>query len=190
MATIQKNLNVRQGYNFKKDIQSTVGFITALKIGDKEVKADQTVKDPSNPENDLKVVAVLSGAAWQTGNTDSVLLEGQISINNKQEISMLVLKEMTKVDVSFQFLCYEYDPHSKQYFKSFHSNDTAMNGLLEKEGSELSMSVSDYPSTEVQSPENYTFHIGIKPQPTAQNLHLATAVDKKVAMSWGLTVDA
>ena len=55
MATIQKNLNVRQGYNFKKDIQSTVGFITALKIGDKEVKADQTVKDPQIPKMTLKL---------------------------------------------------------------------------------------------------------------------------------------
>jgi len=42
--------------------------------------------------------------------------------------------------------------------------------ILEKLGDELNLSVSDDPSPEVLSPENYTFNIGIKPQPSAQTL--------------------
>ncbi len=189
MAVIQKQLNVKQGYNFKKDVQDSVGFITSLKIGDKEFKADQSIKDPTNPESDIKVVAVLDDATWQTGNTDSIMLEGQISVNNKQDVSLLVLKDMTKVDVIVDFVCYEYDPTAKQYFKSFHCNDTKVNGLIEKQGNDLAMGVSDNPSSQVQSPENYHFGISVKPQPTQQSLHVATAIDKKLAMNWGVTVN-
>jgi hypothetical protein len=83
---------------------------------------------------------------------------------------------------------YEYDPVAKVYYKCFHCNDTAMNGVLEKKGEDLNLTVAEDASTEVQSPENYTMNIGIKPQPTAQTLTVATSSTKNVVKSWGLTV--
>ena len=38
---------------------------------------------------------------------------------------------------------------------------------------DLNISVADDPSSEVQSPENYSFSIGIKPQTTAQTVTVA-----------------
>jgi hypothetical protein len=35
---------------------------------------------------------------------------------------------------------------------------------------------------------NYTFNIGIKPQPRAQSLTVATSSTKNVVKAWGLTV--
>jgi hypothetical protein len=63
-----------------------------------------------------------------------------------------------------------------------------MNGIVEKRGDDLNVSVADDASTEVQSPENYSFQIGVKPQPTAQAFHLATGVGQNFVKSWGLKV--
>jgi len=168
MPTFQKSCDIYQGYNFKKDVQTPVGFITALKIGDTELSADQTCKDPMSPEDDLKVVAVLSGSLWELGVTDALYFSGQLSVGNKQKVQMLTYKDLTKVDTTCTFTVYDYDPVQKAYFKCKLPTDDA--------------------STEVQSPENYAFQIGIKPQPSAQQITIATSFTDKVVKAWGLTV--
>ncbi|MEM9458700.1 MAG: hypothetical protein AAGF11_31275 [Myxococcota bacterium] len=190
MATFSKSLDIYQGYNYKKDVQTPVGFITALKIGDLTLKADQTCKDPMSPETDLAVVTVLSGAMWELGVTDAHYLTGQISVYNKQQVQLLVYKDLSKVDVEFKFSVYEYDPIEKKYFKCMlPTNDATLKGLLEKNGGDLNLSAADDASPEVQSPENYAFQVGIKPQPSAQTVTIATSFSDKVVKSWGLKVE-
>jgi len=190
MPTFQKSCDIKQGYNFKKDIQTSVGYLTSLKIGDVTLKADQTVKDPMSPETDFPVVAVLSGAMWELGVTDTLYYTGQISVYNKQQTQLLVYKDLTKVDVVFKFSVYSYDPIEKKYFKCLlPATDSDLNGLLEKNGADLNLSVSDDSSAEVQSPENYAFQIGIKPQPSAQTVTVATSFSDKVVKSWGMKVE-
>lgn len=190
MAEFSKALDVYQGYNYKKDVQTPVGFITSLKIGDQELKADQTCKDPTAPETDVKAVAVLSGAIWQLGVTDALYFSGQVSTTNKQSVLMLTYKDMTKVDIECKFDVYDYDPVEKKYFKCMLPTDGAtLKGILEKNGSDLNVGVAEDKSREVQSPENYAFHIGIKPQPQAQTVTIATSFTNKVVKSWGLKVE-
>ena len=188
MPQYQRSLDLYQGYNYKKDKQTPVGYITSLQIGTAALAADQTAKDPTNPTRDLAVVAVLSDVLWQTGVTDAVYLSGQVSTANRQGIASLLLADSTSIQVVFQFAVYDYDPLAKRYFLAFHGNRTDLLGILEKRGDELNLGVADEPSYEVQSPENYAFQIGIKPQPTAQALHLATACEKHIVKSWGLAV--
>lgn len=190
MATFQKNCDIKQGYDFKKDIQRTVGYITSLKVGDTELKADQTVKDPTSPETDYPVVAVLSGAGWHLGPTDTIYFTGQISVANKQQVALLVYKDLSKVDVEFKFAVYEYDPLEKKYFQCMlPTEDSALKGLLEKEGGDLSIGVADDPSPEPQMPQNHSFHIGIKPQTEAeQKVTLAASYSEKVVKAWGMKV--
>lgn len=189
-TSFQKNLDVYQGYNFKKDVQTPVGFITALKIGDITLTADQTCKDPMSPETDLKTVTVLSGSFWEVGVTDSLYFSGRISVANKQQVMQLLYKDLTKVDVTCNFVVYDYDPLEKKYFKcQLPTEDAELNGLLEKSGSDLNVSVSDDAASEVQSPENYVFQIGIKPQPSAQKITLATSFTDKIVKAWGLNVE-
>jgi hypothetical protein len=190
VPTFQKSCDIQQGYNFKKDIQTPVGYLTSLKIGDVTLKADQTVKDPTAPETDFPVVAVLSGAMWELGVTDALYYTGQISVYNKQQTQLLVYKDLSKVDVVFKFAVYAYDPIEKKYFKCMLGTDDAdLNGLLEKNGADLNLSVADDSSPEVQSPENYAFQIGVKPQPSAQVVTVATSFSDKVVKSWGLKVE-
>jgi len=188
MPQYAKALDIYQGYNYKKDKQTPVGYITKIKIGDQDLTADQACKDPKNPTTDLKVVAVLNNFLWHTGVTDAVYFSGQISTKNKQSVALLALTNLTKIDCVFQFTVFDYDPLQKQYFEGCWSNSADMNGILEKNGDELNISISDDASTEVQSPMNYTFQVGIKPQPSAQNLNIATSVSDKVVKAWGLAV--
>lgn len=189
-ATFQKSCDIYQGYNFKKDVQTTVGFLKELKIGDATFKADQTCKDPMSPETDLAVVAVLSGVMWELGVTDGLYFSGQISVFNKQQVKQLAYKDLSKVDVTYVFDIYEYDPLEKKYFKCLQpTDDTALNGLLEKRGGDLNIDTADDPSTEVQSPENYAFQVGIKPQPSAQTITVGTSFSVKIVKPWGLKVE-
>lgn len=188
MPEFRRSLDVYQGYNYKKDKQTPVGFITKLKVGTTDLTADQKCKDPMNPTNELAVVAVLNGVLWEVGVTDAVYFSGQISTANKQNVALMVINELTNIEAVFQFSIYDYDPLQKAYFLSFQSNNTDMNGLVEKRGEDLNISIADDASTEVQSPENYAFTIGVKPQPSAQALHLATGTNKNFVKSWGLAV--
>ena len=189
MPEYRKSTDVYQGYNFKKDKQTPVGFILSMKIATVEIKADQVCKDTMKPTDDLKVVAVLSGAQWDTGVTDGLYLAGQISTENRQSVAMLLYNDLVNIEVTFQYAVYDYDAVKKEYFLAFHSNKKDMSGLLEKRGEELNLSVADDASTEVQSPENYAFMIGIKPKSEkAQALHIATSSSKNVVKAWGLKV--
>ena len=190
MATFQKNCDIYQGYNFKKDVQTPVGFITEIKVGDITLKADQTCKDPMAPETALPVVAVLSGVLWELGVTDALYFSGQLSVFNKQQVNQLLYKDLSKVDVICKFVIYEYDPLQKKYFKCLlPTDDKALNGLLEKSGDDLNITVADDASTEIQSPQNYSFQTGIKPQPEAQTITVATSFSDKIVKSWGLKVE-
>src|SRR6478752_3389786 len=190
MAEFSKNCDIFRGYNYKKDVQTPVGYITKIKIGDVELKADQTVKDPMKPDDDLVVVAVLSAASWGLGPTDAVYFAGQVSIKSKQACMELIYRSLTKVEVIFQFAVYDYDPVAKKYFQCLQCNATDMKGILEKNGDDLTLGVGDYASTEVQSPENYAFHIGIKAQPEAQSLTVASGDQKNVVKNWGIKIAA
>jgi len=188
MPQFSRSLDVYQGFNFKKDKQSPVGFITKLTVGEMTMKADQTtIMDPTNPGKPLEgaVVGVLNHYLWETGVTDAMYLSGQISTENKQELSAKLLGELTNLEVTFSYIIFEYDPAQKKYFVSNKGKD--LKGILEKTGENLNMSVADDPSHEVQSPKNFTLQVGIKPPTTEQSIELATAFSKNVAKKWGVT---
>ncbi|RKH11392.1 hypothetical protein D7Y13_20525 [Corallococcus praedator] len=192
MPQFSRNLDVYQGFNFKKDKQTPVGYITALTIGGVALKADQeTIKDPENPDAAIadKVVAVLNHYLWDTGVTDAMYFSGQVSVANKQAVAEMLLGKFSNIEVVIKYVVYEYDPIGKKYFKS-NFLDAEIKGLLEKNGDELNMSVADNESREVQSPKNYTFNIGVKPQALEQSLNLATSSTKKLAKKWGVTETA
>lgn len=188
MPEISKDCDVYQGYNFKKDKQTRVGFITSLKVGTVVFTPDQTAKDPTAPTTDLVVVAVLSSVNWSVGSTDAVYFSGQVSTATKQNINMIKINDLGDIQVSFKFTTYEFDPLAKVYFKCFHSNEVEMLGLLEKTGDDLNIDVSEERAREVQSPENYSFSIGIKPMPQAQSLHVAVKSAANIVKQWGFLV--
>lgn len=192
MPQFSRALDVYQGFNFKKDKQTPVGYILSIKIGDQDLTADQeTIKDPEQPDNALsdKVVAVLNHYLWETGVTDAMYFSGQVSTANKQKIAEMILGSFANIEIAFKYVVYEYDPLQKKYFKS-NFVDATLTGLLEKSGDDLNISVADDASTDVQSPKNFTFQIGIKPKTLEQSVNLATAASKNIVKKWGVTETA
>lgn len=187
MPQFARSLDVYQGFNFRKDKQTNVGFINSLKIGTVTLAADITAKDPMSPTTDLAVVSVMSDFNWGLGITDSLLLSGQICLPNKQSIASMLLSDLSNVTVEVQLTIYEYDPLEKKYFKSF-SSDAVLKGLVEKEGGgDLTLACADDASQEIQSPKNFAFFVAVKPEPLSQTINLAVAVSKNVVKQWGIT---
>ena len=189
MPQFARSLDVYQGFNFKKDKQGPVGFLTKMKVGDIELKADQeTIKDPEQPDKALadKVTGVLSHYLCEMGTTDAMYFSAQISVSNKQAIAAALLGTWSNVECKFKYVIYEYDPAQKKYFKSNYP-DAELEGILEKNGDDLNLAVADDPSNEVQSPKNYTLTIGIKPQTEEQTFNVATGVEKNIVKAWGVT---
>ncbi len=192
MANYTKQLDVTQGFDFKKDKQQPVGFLTALTIGGQKLEADMTtVMDPLNPTAALKsgVVGVLNFINWDASTTGSITFSGQISAENRQKIAEMLLGTWADSSVEFEFTICEYEQSTKKYFKSAYV-DGALKGLIEKNGADLNISVADDPSYEVQSPLNYALNMGIKPQSIEQQIYLAVGEKRKVAKKWGITEKA
>jgi hypothetical protein len=188
MPHFNRTMSVTQGFNFSKDRQDNVAFLTALKIGDYEFKADlTTMKDPETPSDTLDgVVAVLSSFSWDASTVGSIYMSGQLSTENRKMLAELLLGDKTSMEVTFKYDIYVFDPADKVYFKSSFT-DADLEGLIEKSGSDLNIDVADDPSHEVQSPQNYTFSIGIKPKSLEQEIHLAVGVQKNITKKWGIT---
>ncbi|MBZ4396698.1 MULTISPECIES: hypothetical protein [unclassified Myxococcus] len=192
MPQFARDLDIYQGYNFKKDKQSPVGYILSISIGGEALVADQeTIKDPEQPDKDLasKAVAVLNNYLWETGVTDALYFSGQISTANKQKISEMLLGSFSNIEVVVKYVIYEYDPLAKKYFKS-NFVDADLNGLLEKNGDALNIAVAENASREVQSPKNFTFQIGVKPKTVEQSINVAAASSKNIVKKWGVTETA
>lgn len=191
MAESSFSCSVSQGFNFQKDEQVLVGHIVSCKVaGGDQLKADLNVSNPEDPASLIKVFGVLSGIYWAGGYADPIQYSCQVSNDNKVEIAQLTHKSLTNTEVVFQFNIYDFDPKEKKYYKCFHANDTDLNGLVEKSGGQLNMSIDMDQSMEIVSPKNFTFNLGVMPQDTNMEVHLATSVSGKFVKKWGVEVAA
>lgn len=180
--------SVRQGFNFEKDSQEPIGYINFLKIGDMEMAADLDVTDPMNVAKQIKVFGVVSGIHWNGGYAEPVTFSAQVSVNNKNGLATLLHKSMPNTEVDFQFTIYDYDTDAKKYYQCFHSNAQKLRGMVLKQGGELAMNVNMGQSSEVVSPKNHTFQLGVMPRDFAQQIHLAFSSSAKLVKAWGVTV--
>ena len=187
MAEMSKSCDVSQAYNFQKDSQVCIGHINKLKIGDKQFDVDQKVKNPID-QSDMKVMGVLSAVTWNGGKAEPVEFSAQVSTANKTNLKALVHGTLSKTDVEVVFTTYDYDLKAKVYYKSFHCNDEALKGLINKTGGALQIQIADNPDSQVVSPANYTLTLSVMPQDLAQALHLGFANDMKTAVEWGVAV--
>lgn len=180
--------SVSQGFNFQKDSQELIGHINSLKIGDTEMSSDLNVTDPMNIANSIKVFGVASGIHWNGGYAEPVTFAAQVSVDNKNKLATLRHKSMANTEVEVAFTIYDYDPKAKAYYQCFHSNGVKLKGLVLKQGGELAMNIAMDQSDEVVSPKNHTFQLGVMPQDTAMEIHLAFSTSDKLVKPWGVTV--
>lgn len=207
MPTYERDLDLIQGYNFKKDVQKPFGFITKLTISGVDFTADQTVSTPltaitaatasaaTETAGQLKVTSVLKRIKWDLGDTDPIEFGGTLSVTGKQTAMGLLYATMINTQVYVSWVVYEYDPLMKQYYVAFSdsgqgSSDATAGGqgvpaLIKKESDNLALTINPTPNPDVQSPENYEFTLQVVPWPQTQALLLASASLRKVTKPWG-----
>lgn len=179
--------SVFQGFNFKPDDQSTLGYIHNLKIGDTVLGTDFKTTNPLEYSGNLfSLCGVLSNVLWSGGYAQPIFLDAQISTNNKNKVDSIIKRLSEQTAVSFEFAVYDYDPADKKYYACFHSGGQRLQGNIFKSGGDPAITMSQNRGYEVSSPENYTFSIGVEPVVGEQNLYMATSVKNKVMLRWGL----
>lgn len=189
MAESSYMCDVYQGFNFKKDTQTIIGHINKMKISDQELSSDLKVTDPENVGEYVKVFGLASNIYWGGGYADPVMLSCQVTVDNKNVLSTMVHKTLSNTDVEFEFTIYDYDPKEKKYYKCFHCNATPLDGLVQKSGGELNMAIASDQSTEVMSPKNHTFTLGVMPSSVKQQeIHLAVSTTDKFVKQFGVEV--
>jgi hypothetical protein len=136
----------------------------------------------------VPVVGVMGSFYWGGGSSDPIEISMQVSTVNKTTVTTLLHTSMSNTNVEFKFDIYDYDLTTHAYYKCAHSNGITLRGLVQKTGGELVMNVNPDQSTEVTSPKNFTFSIGIMPQDIEQNICLAVSAAGTYTKKWGVTV--
>ncbi len=187
---ISHSCNVYQGFNLQSDRQDTVGFIESIKIGDYQLDADLSVTDPMDVSKSIKVVGIVSDIYWAGGYYNPIQFSCRVSEANKTTIAALTQQslENTNVELIFSIYAYDPDPEAKVYFKCFHTNSCDLRGLIEQKGSTLLITIDTEPSTDVTSPQNFTFVLSIVPQNVTQSIYVATSSTQKLQKQWGIGV--
>lgn len=185
MPAVNKYCSVTNGFNFRRDLHENIGHITTLKVSDKKFEADFELKEPLD-EKDEKVVGVISNFDWEGGFAQEMQFYFQVSIDNKNSALMLLHTDIKKLDVEMTFNIYEYDKQSGSFFKSLHTNDKVLKGVIAVAGDERQFRTEDDPNPEVQMPENYGVTLVYVPQDIEQEIHMAVSTDKKFVKQWGI----
>jgi hypothetical protein len=188
MPHFSKVLSLKQGFNFDKDKQDKVGFVTLLRLNGQELGAELPgIKDPERPWTLLHggAVSVLSSFDWSTGSTDAMYFSGELSTENGQKMAELLQETEGELKVVFAFSIYEYEPSKKGYFRSAYA-DKPLQGLIDRTSSHV-FRVADDPAGEVQSPQNYAFRIGIKPESQKQKVQMYVGEQRKITKIWGIS---
>jgi len=191
MPSLEFSCDITQAFNFKKDQQSKIGHIHYLKVGDTELKQDFNITDPLDFGSQVKVTGVASNFYWDGGFADAMQFSCNVSIGNKVTVLQLLHKEMSNIEVKFQFAIYSYDLDKKTYYKALHSGDEKLTGVLLKRGDDLSFSIDDNADEEVPQPLNYQLSIEISPDDSAtMDIHTAVGKDAKFVKQWGVKREA
>lgn len=185
-ADIKFTCDVEHGFNFQRDQQFTVGYITSLTIGPTTLRPDLSIKNPNNG-NVVQAVAVLGQISWNGGAADPLKFTAQISTANKQAVALLVHQKLSNLQVQIAFKVFAYDPQAKKYFETFvPATDTPVKGTVVMSGTPAPFTVASNPDSTVKNPANFEIALQVAPAPVAQSFRYATADSMSVMKKWGV----
>jgi hypothetical protein len=186
MPEIHKTCSVFNAFNFRRDSHESIGMLNKLTVGEIEFQEDLELMEPID-EGKINVVGAISSLSWAAGYSEPFMINFYVSVNNKNELATLLHTDMKSIEVLFDFDIFDYDPDTREFYKSIHSNDMEMKGLLQVEGTQRNLYLDDHPGAEVEQPRNYGINIGIVPEAEAQEIHLAVSSTMKFVKQWGIT---
>lgn len=189
---IKLRCDIWNGFNFQKDKKSPIGHLTALTISKKKLNNDLTVQDPTkiDAKPSEEVVGIIGAMRWDGGFADPIVFTCQISKTSREILAMLMHTELSNTEVEFAFNLYEFDSDttSPKYYRSFHTDNKPIKGIIEKYDGTLEFEIDFESSQEVPSPRNYELYLSVMPNDTeAQQLHLAVSDTAKYVKVWGIS---
>jgi len=187
MAAIEfDSLDIEQGFNFKQDIQKTIGHIVAWTVSKQEIKADMKLKNPMDAiKTGNHVVGVLSSVTWGGGAGEPFAFKFNISTKNKQVIAKILHEQLTSTEVLLQFKVWDYDPVLKEWFVALNNQDANLKCLIKKEDKDLKLALSKEPGA-IKSPENWGVELEVVAQPYEQGIGFCVSKGVNVAKIWGV----
>lgn len=179
MPTYERALNLVQAFNFKKDVQTPFGFVTAMTVGGVMLTPEMMLTAPpianTNANTNTKpnsgsdgtgpiesaagqpCVGVLRNIKWDLGDTDPITFSGNLGVLGKQMIMGLLYATMIDSSVTLSWCVYEYDPLTRSYYLAF--SDT-------KEGSvATSMGGKGNPQALIKK-DSENLLLSVKPDPS------------------------
>jgi hypothetical protein len=186
MKIIDTSLDAPNAYKFNITNRAILGYIETMSFeSGAKMTPDITVKDPENPDQDKKVVAVLDTIQWVGGPTDSVYIKGRFSFENKGVFKSSVTSLKGGADISIAWCVEAYDGPKKIYFKMFHTGEKEVKTVI-TDGTETK--VKDVKSSDISDPENFEFEMTLtaKSGTEEQELCCATSAELKFSRRFGI----
>jgi hypothetical protein len=180
--------DVVHGFNFSPSETATVGHLTYLKLGSKELDSDLDITNPEDPAGDkLKVTGVMDDIYWDNTVIGAVQFTARLSTLNRDTVAALTHTVTSGTRVLLQFNVYDYDVGEGKYFKAFHTNSVTVAGYIESQGGDLQITIDHDQAADVVSPVNFPFQLNVAADDIAvHDLHLAGSVSDKLAKQWGI----
>lgn len=101
---------------------SPIGHIVSLSFPalGTEFKADLQVSNPEHSQETVRVVSVLRNITWKGDSSEPIKIGGLISSYHRAQL-MEMFQEYQTVDISIQWMLYDYDYDKQIYYKRFYT---------------------------------------------------------------------
>lgn len=199
MFVFDKRLSPEQAINFKPANKAPFGYMTSLTLSTAGTTVmDIFCTDPLTVKEGLtetgaaaaNAVALLTRVRWDLGATDPVIIQGLMTMANKQVLVGLLYAGLADIGVDFSFNVFEYDPvvDPKTYYACFQTGTTALKGKLQKDGDrELAIEINDDEELNIQDNSFFGFSMKIVPSGPGQLITLASKSLATITKKWGRT---
>lgn len=196
MFVFDKRLSPEQAINFKPANKAPFGYIPSIKLAETGITvADIFCTDPTavadattDTSGTVPVVALLTRVRWDLGATDPVIIEGMMTMANKQVLVGLLYAGLSDIGLDFAIRVFEYDPviSPKKYYACFDA--AGLLGKLMKDGDrELAIELDDDEELSIQDNSFYRFSMKIVPSGPGQTITLASKFGAPITKKWGRT---
>ena len=192
-------LSLEQGFNFRTDVQSGYGYVTALSLNAAThplaLPADISVATSGAAREN--VVGVLTSLSWGGNVGDPISLHFNVSSRNRTQIQELLHEGLKDTGVSFEFIILQFDQIAHKWYTAagssryFSSSAIALKGNIARMGKDklLLELPSNLQNEMVKSPENWEVVLTVAPAAFQQSIGLQLAPDRVNVKSWGLTIN-
>jgi hypothetical protein len=182
---IEYTLDPSQGFAFRSDLHTAVGFITSLSVGGKSFPADFRITVPTTPGQLTPVVGVLTSFSWAGGVSDPIALQARLSVQNRQLAQSLLQQGLSNTNVSCSLAIYGYDPVGQKYFLALSGPSNGV-AVIQKNGQILAWSLATSSGPTPSSPQNWAMNLSLVPPTGVAQTFAWSNGPGPVVKSWGI----